>query len=245
MGVGGLLKEIASRPQPRAGTVAEGDMRRAPVIAAVVLAGGRSTRMGSNKLLEPVAGKPIVRHVAEAALASQARPVVVVTGHQADDVRQALRGLDVAFVDNADYAAGISTSVKAGIAALSLRADGAVIVLGDMPELTGAQIDRLIAAFAPKEGRSIVVPVRNGRRGNPVLWAARYFDDMRAITGDAGAKHLLGAHGDQITEVDLASDSVLADIDTPEALEALRQRTTARDAGAAVAITNIPPQPFD
>lgn len=228
MGVGGLLKEIASRPQPRAGTRHDdASVRRAARIACIVLAGGRSSRMGSNKLVETVADKPIVRHVAEAVLASVARPVVVVTGHQAEAVRAALAGLDVQFVHNPDFAEGISTSVKAGIAALPDDIDGAVVALGDMPELAGGQIDRLAAAFSPKDGRSIVVPVRDGRRGNPVLWGATYFEEMRGLAGDVGAKHLIVAHADQIVEVDLASDAVLVDIDTPEALAALRQRSKA------------------
>ena len=88
-----------------------------PSIAAVVLAAGRSTRMGAeNKLLADIGGKPMVRRVVEAALASRARPVLVVTGHQADGVRAALAGLEVAFVDNPDYAVGLSSSLKAGIA---------------------------------------------------------------------------------------------------------------------------------
>ncbi len=226
MGVGGLLKEIASRPQPRAGREAshDGAKRRAARISCLVLAGGRSSRMGSNKLLEPVNGKPLVRHVVDAALASTARPVVVVTGHQAEAVRSALAGLDLLFTHNPDYADGISTSVKAGIAALPADIDGSLVALGDMPEMTADQLNRLIAAFSPSDGRSIVVPVRDGRRGNPILWASAYFDEMRGLSGDVGAKPLLAAHTDQVVEVELDSDVVLIDIDTPEALAALRQR---------------------
>lgn len=225
MGVGGLLKEISSRPQPRAGTSDEPKGRRAARIACLVLAGGRSSRMGTNKLVELVAGKPIVRHVVEAALGSVARPIVVVTGHRPDAIEAALVGLDVRFVHNPDYADGISTSVKTGISALSPDIDGAIVALGDMPELQAAQLDRLVAAFSPKDGRSIVVPVRNAKRGNPVLWGAGHFAEMRALAGDVGAKHLIAAHGDEIAEVDLESDAVLVDIDTPEALAALRQRS--------------------
>lgn len=228
MGVGGLLKEIASRPQPRAGKVDETGNRRAARIACIVLAGGRSSRMGSNKLVEQVSGKPIVRHVVEAALGSVARPVIVVTGHRADAVKEALQGLDVSFVQNADYAEGISTSVRSGIGALAADVDGAVVALGDMPELTSSHIDRLIAAFSPKDGRSIVVPVRDGRRGNPVLWGAQYFAEMRGLAGDVGAKHLIARHADAIVEVDLESDAILIDIDTPEALAALRQRSISK-----------------
>ena len=223
MGLGGLLKEIQGRPQPRAQS-SEETARRAPRIAVIVLAAGRSTRMGKrNKLLEELRGKPIVRHVVEAALASQGSRVLVVTGHQAERVRNVLKGLDVDYATNPDYAEGLSTSLRAGIGALGPGLDGAIICLGDMPEVKATHLDRLIAAFAPKEGRAICVPIREGRRGNPVLWGADFFDEMGQVQGDAGARHLIGQHEDQVAEVDLASDAIFTDIDTPEALERLRE----------------------
>lgn len=225
MGVGGLLKEIPTRPQPRESDAqAIASARQAPRIAGVVLAAGRSTRMGSFKLLEAVAGVPLVRRTVEALTASSLDEVVVVTGNRGDDVRAALAGLSVRFVDNAAFADGISTSVKAGIAALSPDTDGALIALADMPDIETDHIDRIIAAFAPHDARTIVVPTRHGKRGNPVLWARAHFADMAAVTGDTGAKHLLGVHADTVAEVDLGSDAVLTDIDTPEALAALRAR---------------------
>ena len=164
MGVGGLLSEIPSRPQPR-----EANTRPAPAgVAALVLAGGQSRRMGGpNKLLVEVAGKAMVRHVVEAALASRADPVVVVVGHQQHEVRQALRGLKVRFAHNPEFAEGLSTSLRAGLAALPAEASGAVVCLGDMPGVSAELIDRLIAAFDPVEGRTIVMPTRHGKRGNP------------------------------------------------------------------------------
>src|SRR5207245_358258 len=114
--------------------------------AAVVLAAGRSTRMGSNKLLVPVANKPMIRHAVEAALASRARPIVVVTGNAADAVRDALAGCGVAFVHNRHFADGIATSIQTGIAAVR-DADGALICLGDMPYLRASDLDALITAF--------------------------------------------------------------------------------------------------
>jgi molybdenum cofactor cytidylyltransferase len=192
-------------------------------IAAIVLAAGRSTRMGpANKLLADVAGKPMALHVVETALASRARPVLVVTGHQADEVRAALAGLDVAFVANPDYAGGLSTSLKAGIGAVPGTADGALVLLGDMPRIGSDHIDRLIAAFAEAQGRAIVVPTYQGRRGNPVLWPSALFAEMLQLEGDAGAKRLLSVHAERLREVDLGTDAIFADIDTPEALAQLR-----------------------
>ncbi|MBV9971271.1 MAG: molybdopterin-binding/glycosyltransferase family 2 protein, partial [Xanthobacteraceae bacterium] len=155
MGVGGLLMEIVTRPQPRA--LAEKPGKR---VAAVVLAAGRSTRMGGpNKLLAEVHGKPLVRLAVEQALASQGRPVIVVTGHQRDRVEAALAGLGVTFVHNPDYADGIASSVKAGVAAVPREADGAIVCLGDMPQVDARLIDRLLAAFDPEKGALVVVPV--------------------------------------------------------------------------------------
>jgi molybdenum cofactor cytidylyltransferase len=223
LGAGGLLKEIPSRPQPRAEAPAAAT-RHGPRIAALVMAAGRSSRMGpANKLLAEVDGKPMVRRAVEAALASAAAPVFVVLGHDAHRLRTALRGCKVHFVDNPDFAEGMSTSLRRGLAALPDDADGAVVLLGDMPRIDQAAIDRLIAAFDPDEGRSICVPVWNGKRGNPVLWARRYFSEMADIAGDVGARHLIGEHGDQVAEVPMPDDAALVDIDTPEALNALRR----------------------
>ena len=223
LGAGGLLKEIPSRPQPRAGETQAAAVPRGLQVAALVMAAGRSSRMGpANKLLAEVDGQPMVRRV-DAALASAAAPVIVVLGHDAHRVRAALRGCKVHFIENPDFAAGMSTSLRQGLAAVPDDIDGVVILLGDMPRIDHAAIERLIAAFNPVEGRSICVPVWNGKRGNPVLWARRYFSEMTAIAGDVGARHLIGEHGDQVAEVSMPDDATLIDIDTPEALGALRR----------------------
>ena len=214
MGVGGLLMEIVTRPQPRADVASAG--RR---IAAVVLAAGRSTRMGGpNKLLAEVGGKPMVRIAVEQALASKADPVIVVTGHQQERVRDALCGLPVSFVHNPDFAEGLSTSVKAGVAAAPKEADGVVVCLGDMPHVDAALINRLIGAFDPEKGALIVMPTIGGRRGNPVLWSRRFFGELASLDGDVGARHLIGAYPEAVVEVPVAGDAALIDVDTPEAL---------------------------
>lgn len=224
MGLGGLLKEIATRPQPRElMTEDDNGVRTAPRIAALILAAGRSTRYGgSNKLLAELDGIAIVRRVAQAALASRARPVVVVTGHQQERVAEALKGLDVRLVHNRNYAKGLSTSLKTGIGALPAQVDGAVVCLGDMPRIEANHIDRLIAAFAPKEGRLIALPLHNGKRGNPVLFGSALFAEMMEAEGDTGARHIIGSHADEVAEVDLGTDAIFADVDTPEALERLQ-----------------------
>jgi molybdenum cofactor cytidylyltransferase len=225
MGVGGLLMDIPSRPLPRAAAVAPPAVAKAPSIAAVILAAGRSSRMGAeNKLLADVGGAPMVRRVAQTVLASQARPVIVVVGHQASRVRAAVQDLDVTFVENPDYADGLSTSLHRGLDALPETADGAVIALGDMPRVSAAEIDRLIAAYNPLEGRSICVPTVDGKRGNPVLWGRVFFPEMRQVVGDTGARKLIAANAEVVCEVPMSGDGVLTDIDEPAALAALRER---------------------
>jgi len=228
MGAGGLLMEIPTRPQPRAGTP---EAKRPSRVAAVVLAAGRSSRMGvANKLLAEVDGSVLVAHAVDAALASRASAVVVVTGHEAERVRAALAGRAVTFVHNPEPAAGLSGSLKRGLAALGPEVDGALICLADMPRVDAAALDRLIAAFDPLEGRSVCVPVWNGKRGNPVLWARRFFAEMAELAGDVGARHLIGAHAEVVCEVAMPDDAVLVDIDTPEALAAVRARADDRPA---------------
>jgi molybdenum cofactor cytidylyltransferase len=219
MGVGGLLSEIPTRPQPRDERPAE-----LPRIGAVVLAAGQSSRMGSHKLLERVGGKPLVRRAVEAALGSAARPVIVVTGNRADEVETALADLDVQFSNNPDFTKGLSTSLKRGLSALPDDSDGAAILLADMPDVSAALVDKLIAAFDPAEERAICVAARNGRRGNPVLWARRFFPEIAGLQGDQGAKKLMAAYGELVCEVEADDDGPLIDIDTQEALEAYRSR---------------------
>ncbi len=222
MGAGGLLKEIPSRPQLRAGDVAMG-APKAPRIAALILAAGQSRRMGAaNKLLAEIDGKAMLARVVEAIQASQISQILAVTGHQADDVAAALAALDVGSVHNPNYADGLSTSLQAGVAALGDDIDGVMVLLGDMPRITPGHINRLIAAFNPVEGRAICVPTYQGKRGNPVLFAARFFAEMTTVGGDSGAKHLIGQHEDDLVEVPMDDDGIFLDVDTPDALTAIR-----------------------
>jgi molybdenum cofactor cytidylyltransferase len=222
LGVGGLLMEIVSRPQPRAGTLVEAGK---PRIGAVVLAAGRSTRMGGpNKLLADLNGEPVVRRTVEQVLSAGLEPVVVVTGHMAGEIARALDGLPVRFAENPRFAEGLSTSLAAGIAALPDHVDAALVALGDMPRVPGGTYRALAAAFDPGQGAHAVVPVFAGRRGNPVLWGRRFFTDLAGLSGDVGARALLAANRDAVAEVPVADDSVEFDIDTPEALAAARAR---------------------
>lgn len=219
LGSGGLLSEIASRPTPRLEPEGEG-----MGFAAVVLAAGRSSRMGgdTNKLLEEVAGVPVIRRVVEATLASRARPVIVVTGHQSARVAAALEGLPVRLVHNEDYATGMASSLRAGIAAVPEEVAGALVVLGDMPLMEPQLLDRLMSAHDAAEGRLIVVPVASGTRGHPVLWSRRYFADLMALEGDVGARHVLAQNQEAVAEIDAGGVGAFLDVDTPHLLAEAR-----------------------
>ena len=219
MGVGGLLMEIVTRPQPREEPAPEKGRR----VAAVVLAAGRSTRMGAvNKMLAVIDGKPLVRIAAEQAVASRAKPVIVVTGHEREKVETALSGLPVRVLHNPDFAEGLGTSLKAGIAAVPDEADAAIVCLGDMPQVDAALINKLVSAFDPERGALVIVPSIDGRRGNPVVWSRRFFDDLMSIQGDIGARHLIGTYAEAVVEVPVVGEAALTDVDTPESLSAVK-----------------------
>jgi molybdenum cofactor cytidylyltransferase len=230
MGVGGLLKEFDNRPLPREKAPATprsgAAPRSAPTIAAIVMAAGRSRRMAPhNKLLvtDP-SGKTMIARVVDNVLSSNARPILVVTGHMAEQIEQALGGRPVRYVHAPDYAQGLAESLKTGIAAVPPECAGAIVCLGDMPLVTGRMIDRLLAMYDPDEGRSIVLPTFRGKQGNPMIWDRRFFSEILGISGDSGARFLVGKHAEQVAEVEMADDAVLRDFDTTESLATLPPR---------------------
>ena len=227
MGVGGLLKDTDARPLPRARAAGKPEpMVGRAGVAAIVLAAGQSTRMAPyHKLLvADRGGKTMIARTVDNVLASGARPILVVVGHRADDIKAALGGRPVTYVSAADYASGLSASLKAGITAVPPEATGALVCLGDMPLVTGRMIDRVIAGFDSDEGRGIVVPVHQGKIGNPILWDRRFFPDILALSGDSGARKLLDSHAEAVAEIDLGDDAVLRDFDTMESLATLPPR---------------------
>lgn len=220
MGAGGLLKEIPGRPLPRAQIVPAPEPAQKKRIAALLLAAGQSRRMGqSNKLLIDIDGQAMVVKVAEALARAPVDPVLVVLGHEAPRVRDALQAFsDFRFLHNPDFARGLSTSLRTGLAAVPEESDAVLVCLGDMPLLRAGHIEKLIDAFDPLEGRAICVPTYRGKRGNPVLWARRFFAEMREVGGDVGSRHLLGDYAELVHEVEIGEQAVVLDIDSPEAL---------------------------
>ena len=222
MGVGGLLKEIHNRPLPRVTAVKNKTVKKKnPKIVGVILAAGQSRRMGAiNKLLENINGKPMICHAVEAALQSKANPIMVVTGFEHELIKKSLLNFDVELVQNSDYGDGLSTSLRAAIKSFDTQVDGAVFCLGDMPEVRPEHINKLIDAYDPEAEKSICVPTYKGKRGNPVLWNRKFFFDMCNVSGDVGARHLIGENEKAVLELPIDDQAILIDLDTPEALKA-------------------------
>jgi molybdenum cofactor cytidylyltransferase len=187
-------------------------------VAAIVLAAGRGTRFGQEpKLLAEFDGKALVRHVIEAAISSSAEPVIVVTGHRATEVNASLEGLSVQSVHNASFADGLSTSLKAGFAALPPTAGAAVILLADMPLIKANLIDALITGWRAMGEPGALVPTLNGQRGNPVVLSRALQPTIDVLSGDDGAGPFLRTRPD-VLEWPTSDPGILRDIDTREQL---------------------------
>src|SRR5215208_1382863 len=192
-------------------------------VAALILAAGASSRMGRPKQLLDWGGRPLVRAAAEVALAARLDPLLVVVGGAQSEVAGALAGLPLRIVANPDYAAGQSTSLRIGIAALDHNADAVVVLLGDQPFVTAAIVEQLVAEWQASAA-AIVAPIYAGQRGNPVLFARAVFPELLAVQGDQGARTVLAADRARIRLVAFDDPCPLADIDTPEDYERLRKQ---------------------
>jgi len=187
-------------------------------ISALVLAAGESKRMvGQNKLLLPFAGKTIVACAVDAILRANIAEVIVVLGHEAAAIQNALSERPLRFTFNADYNRGMASSIHAGLAAVSPSAQAVMITLADQPLIQSEELNFLIAEFSHATGKSIGVPAFNGQRGNPVIFDLRYRDEMLALQGDVGGKSILARHPEAVLEVAMPTASILEDADTPEA----------------------------
>jgi molybdenum cofactor cytidylyltransferase len=203
--------------------VAEGEPRSAEVsVAAIVLAAGCATRMGGQKLLLPLGGRPLVQWAVDAALGSEASGTIVVVGHEATRVAEALAGRPVTVVVNSHYEQGMSTSLQAGVRATGGTCDAAIFVLGDQPFVTSAVLDRLIERFAETR-KAVVRPSVGGRPANPVLMSAELFPEILAQRGDVGGREIVRRHPGEVCLVPVDDPRVGMDIDSIEGYEAARE----------------------
>ena len=190
-------------------------LRQTLRLSAIVLAAGLSSRMAPrNKLLMPYEGASMITRAVSTVLTSQPREVIVVTGYQADEVRQALSGQPVRFVHNPAYADGMGSSLACGVRAVATDCDAVLVALGDMPDILPETIAQVKAAFDPRHYRSICLPVFAGQRGHPVLFDRMFFSALGQLDGDNGAKSVLSAWPDYIYEVTPEDPGVLLDIDS-------------------------------
>jgi len=193
-------------------------------VHAIVLAAGQSRRMGgTNKLLVQFNGKALVRHVVEAVRASRIAGITVVSGFEVQSVTLALKGLDVDFCHNPDFADGMASSLRCGIKSVPQDCAGAIILLGDMPQITSGMINRMLDQFEQAQHSAIIQATDNGRRGNPVVWPVKYFDQLKQISGDVGGRHLIDENAENVVTVELGAAARL-DIDTPEMLASSRSK---------------------
>ncbi len=193
------------------------------MIAAIILAAGQSSRMGQHKLLLPLLGKPLFLHTVDHASAAGVDDVLVVVGYRAEALRALLMDRPVRVIENPDYVQGQSTSLRAGIAALSPQTEAAMILLADQPLVNPAILQQLIHAWHAT-GRPIVAPVYHGQRGNPVLFARSLFAELLAVTGDQGGREILQRHAQEIELVPIADSDAAQDLDTWQEYQALLKR---------------------
>ncbi len=199
--------------------------------AAIVLAAGQSTRLGEPKLLLDLGGRPLIRCTVEnVAAACSITDVVVVTGPRAVEVAAAIQGLSCRLVHNPDYAAGMSTSLRCGLAALDPEVEMAVICLGDQPLVGPSVIDGLVRALSTG-AKSIAQPVYDGQKGNPVVFRRCHFEALQAVTGDAGGRAVLAAHPDAVARVTFPDPHCNLDVDTRADYERIQRawRSAVRD----------------
>lgn len=197
--------------------------------AAIILAAGTSSRMegGRHKLLLPLHDRPVLAHVLDAVLASKSRPILLILGHQAIQVRsrivQYTGHTSISIIENKDYKEGMSTSLRLGIQALGTydngqHIDSILVLLGDQPLISARLLDTLIDTFR-QTGKNIVAPLYNGKRGNPVLFGKSLFDELTLVSGDEGGRSVLNRHKEETATVEVGDIQASYDVDTWEAYQ--------------------------
>lgn len=192
------------------------------MISAIVLAAGLSSRMGGkNKLLLNYKGKTILQQTVESILASEVMEIVVVTGHQGDQVSQVLEEGEypVRIVRNDDYKTGMTSSIKKGVENASQFCDGYMICMGDMPLIQTAHYNSIILAFRKayvKNPKSIIVPVYDQRKGNPTLFSASYKNDILNHEKEEGCREIVESNLENVTSLSLSTDIQVLDVDEKE-----------------------------
>jgi molybdenum cofactor cytidylyltransferase len=185
------------------------------MISAILLAAGESNRMGQPKQLMPFDQSTIVERTIDNLLNSAVSETIVVLGYREQDVRKTIADQPVKIAINPDYQQGMSASVIAGLKQVDKRAQAVLIALGDQPFVDSQTINTLVEAFIANN-RGIIIPVYQGRRGNPVIFAIKYKGELWNLKGDIGGREIINHHPDDVLEVAVNCEGVLLDIDTAE-----------------------------
>lgn len=185
------------------------------MICALVLAAGQSRRMGTQKLLLPLNGQPVIVRVVDELLRGPVDQVFVVVGEQGRQIREAIAARPVRVVTNADAEGEMLSSVRCGLTAMPDKCAGVLVALGDQPSITAQVVEDLVEAFRAG-GRGIVVPTYQAQRGHPLLIAMHYRDEILTRYDHVGLHGLLQAHAEDVLGVEVAASGVLEDMDVPE-----------------------------
>jgi molybdenum cofactor cytidylyltransferase len=188
-------------------------MKQPATISAILLAAGQSKRMGRLKQLMPLEQSTIVEEAVDNLLGSAVDEVIVVVGYKAEDVMAAIAARPIKLVTNPDYEQGISTSIIAGLNMVQSKVQAVMIALGDLPLIDSQTINTLIEEFCNHD-KGIAFPTYQGKKGHPVIFAIKYKGELLKLKGDVGAREVIKCHPDDVLEVEVASESVVADFDT-------------------------------
>lgn len=182
-------------------------------ISAIILAAGKSTRMGTQKLCMPIGEHTILEQTVDNYLGSKVDEIIVVIGHEAQRVRQLIAGKPVTIVYNSNYDKGMSTSIASGLQHVKRSIQNVMIALGDQPYIR-SDIINLIIETHKSSRKGIIVPVYKGNRGHPAIFNMSYKEELLQLEGDTGGKQITDRHPDDVFEIDVEFEEIIADIDT-------------------------------
>ncbi|MCP4722292.1 MAG: nucleotidyltransferase family protein [Desulfobacteraceae bacterium] len=197
-------------------------------LAGIILAAGMGTRMGATKQLLPLGGRPVLEKVIQNGLAAHLDPLILVLGYEANKIMDRLFLSQARVVINPRYKTGMSSSIKAGLAAIGPLCDGAMFLLGDQPLVDQSILKKLIQSYTNqahtnRPHQTIVIPTFRGRQGNPVIFGRHFFPELNRLTGDIGGRVLFKTHPEKIIQVSVETNAICFDLDTPEDYETLCQ----------------------
>jgi len=193
------------------------------MIVTILLAAGRSVRMGQTKQLMPFADSTILEQTIDRYLASNTEKILVVLGYQADEIKRTIADKPVRIITNIAYENGMSTSIIAALKLLDIETEAIMIGLGDQPLIDSRTIDKLIDEYH-RQNKGIIIPLYHKKRGHPIIMNIKYKKELLEMTGDAGAREIIHRHQEDTLEVPVTDEGVCVDIDTPDSYQSAVKR---------------------